>query len=231
VVKNVAGLDIGKLMIGSFGTLAVIASLNFRLHPMPAATRTFVQDFEQMTDAMGARDKLLKGRLQPAAIDLLKLAGGYRLAIQAGGSPAVLDRYSRELLRARVREGAEEDVLWRSIREATPQFLREHENGAVLRVSCVLSDVGRVLDSLPVQALARAGSGVCYGYFEQASELSQAARWPPVGTSVVEFAPQAFRESGELWPRPGNDFAMMKKIKDMFDPRGLLNRGRLYGRI
>jgi glycolate oxidase FAD binding subunit len=234
VVKNVAGLDMGKLMIGSFGTLAVIASLNFRLHPMPAGTRTFVQDFEQMTDAMAARDKLLKGRLQPTAIDILKLAGGYRLAIQAGGSPAVLDRYSSELFRARVREGAEEDVLWRSIREATPQFLREHENGAVLRVSCVLSDVGRVLDSLPVQAAARAGSGVCYGYFDQASDLrdsNQAGRWPPAGTSVVEFAPQAFRESGELWPRPGNDFAMMKKIKDMFDPRGLLNRGRLYGRI
>jgi FAD/FMN-containing dehydrogenase len=28
-----------------------------------------------------------------------------------------------------------------------------------------------------------------------------------------------------------NDFAMMKKVKEMFDPQGLLNRGRLYGRI
>jgi glycolate oxidase FAD binding subunit len=227
VVKNVAGLDMGKLMIGSFGTLAVITSLNFRVHPMPEGTRTFVQDFEQMMDVMAARDKLLNSRLQPTAIDILKLAGGYRLAIQAGGSPAVLDRYSRELVRARVREGAEEDVLWRGIREATPEFLRDHENGTVLRVSCVLSDVGRVLDSLPVLASARAGSGVCYGYFEHSTDL----RRPPNGTSVVEFAPQAFRESGELWPRPGNDFAMMKKIKDMFDPQGLLNRGRLYGRI
>jgi glycolate oxidase FAD binding subunit len=231
VVKNVAGLDMGKLMIGSFGTLAVITSLNFRLHPMPAAQRTFVQDFEQMTDAMAARDAVLKSRLQPAAIDILKLAArsgaGYRLAIQAGGSPAVLDRYSRELFRARVVEGVEEDVLWRGIREATPQFLREHDDGAVVRVSCVLSDIGRVLDSLPVQASSRAGSGVCYGYFEQAADL----RWPPIGTSIVEFAPQGFRESSELWPRPGNDFAMMKKIKDMFDPHGLLNRGRLYGRI
>jgi len=227
VVKNVAGLDMGKLMIGSFGTLAVIASLNFRLHPMPAATRTFIQDFEQMPDVMAARDKLLKGRLQPAAIDILKLAGGYRLAIQAGGSPAVLDRYSHELPRARVREGAEEDVLWRGIREATPQFLREHENGAVLRVSCKLSDVGGVLDAFPHQAAARAGSGVCYGYFDQAADL----RHPSTGASAVEFSPQAFRESSELWPAPGNDFAMMKKIKDMFDPHGLLNRGRLYGRI
>ena len=35
VVKNVAGLDMGKLMIGSFGTLAAIATLNFRLYPSP----------------------------------------------------------------------------------------------------------------------------------------------------------------------------------------------------
>lgn len=231
VVKNVAGLDMGKLMIGSFGTLAAIATLNFRLHPMPEATRTFVRKFDQVADVMLARDEVLKGRLQPAAIDIFKSAGSYQLAIQAGGSAAVLDRYSRELAGMRVLEGSDEEALWSGIREATPQFLRTHENGAVLRVSCVLSDVGRVLDSLPAQASARGGSGVCYGYFEQTAELNDILRHPSVGTSVVEFAPPHFREDAELWPRPGNDFAMMKKIKDMFDPQGLLNRGRLYGRI
>ena len=227
VVKNVAGLDMGKLMIGSFGTLAAIATLNFRLHPMAAGTRTFVQDFETVADVMAVRDGVLKSRLQPAAIDIVKSAGAYQLAIQAGGSPAVLDRYSRELARMRVLEGADEEELWRGIREATPQFLRTHEDGAVLRVSCVLSEVGRVLEALPDQALARAGSGVCYGYFARAADLRHA----PVGTSVVEFAPGEFREKAEIWPQPGNDFAMMKRIKEMFDPQGLLNRGRLYGRI
>ncbi len=227
VVKNVAGLDMGKLMIGSFGTLAAMATLNFRVYPMPAGTRTFVQEFDKAADVMAARDSVLKSRLQPAAIDIVKSRGSYRLAIQAGGSPAVLDRYSRELFRMRVLEGTEEEVLWQGIRETTPQFLRTHDQGAVLRVSCVLSDVGPVLEAMPAQALARAGSGVCYGYFEQAADL----RYPPVGTSVVEFAPPDFREKQDLWPQPGNDFAMMKKIKEMFDPQGLLNRGRLFGRI
>ncbi len=229
VVKNVAGLDMGKLMIGSFGTLAAISVINFRLHPMPAETRTFVREFVRVTEAVGARDKILKSALQPAAVDIIKSAAGYDLMIQAGGSRAVLDRYSRELGEARVVEGAEEDALWQGIREFTPRFLAEHELGVVLRISCTLSEVGRVLESLPAPAIVRAGSGVCYGYFSQIGELRSIGDL--YRRSVVEFAPQTVREAAELWPEPGSDFAMMKKVKEMFDPQFLLNRGRLYGRI
>ncbi|MBV9771959.1 MAG: FAD-binding oxidoreductase [Bryobacterales bacterium] len=227
VVKNVAGLDMGKLLIGSFGTLAAIATLNFRLYPIPAKTRTFVQEFDEVAGVIAARDEVLKSSLQPAAIEILKSDGRYQLAIQAGGSPAVLDRYSRDLFRARVLEGAGEETLWRGIRESTPQFLRANPNGAILRTSCVLSDVGRVIESLPARASARGGSAVCYGYFENAADLL----YPSTGVSAVEFAPPDFRENTELWPHPGSGFAMMKKIKEMFDPHSLLNRGRLYGRI
>lgn len=45
VVKNVAGLDMGKLMIGSFGTLAAIAVVNFKLAPMPEVERSFLLPF------------------------------------------------------------------------------------------------------------------------------------------------------------------------------------------
>ena len=50
MVKNVAGLDMAKLMIGSFGTLAVITSVNFRIHSLPERTRTFVFTFSQLED-------------------------------------------------------------------------------------------------------------------------------------------------------------------------------------
>src|SRR5579872_6146161 len=227
VVKNVAGLDMAKLMIGSFGTLAAIAVVNFKLQPRPAGSRTFKQEFVRAAETIAARDKILKSQLQPAAVDIIKSPQGYDLLVQAGGSPAVLDRYARELSAFRVLDEEQEFTLWDNLREFTPDFLRDHPDGAVVRVSCALSEVGNVLESLPTPALARAGSGICYGYFQELRRL----RLPALGKSLVEFAPQSYRETAELWPGPGNDFGMMKKVKEMFDPHGLLNRRRLYGRL
>ncbi len=104
VVKNVAGLDMGKLMIGSFGTLAAMAILNFKLLPMPQVERFFLLSFDKLESAIAARDKILNSVLQPASLDLLNAKAaqilgwsGCILAVQAGGNAAVIDRYEREL--------------------------------------------------------------------------------------------------------------------------------------
>jgi FAD/FMN-containing dehydrogenase len=49
--------------------------------------------------------------------------------------------------------------------------------------------------------------------------------------TVIEFSPQECKHSLELWPAPGGDFEIMRRVKNLFDPSNLLNRGRLYGRI
>ncbi len=53
---------------------------------------------------------------------------------------------------------------------------------------------------------------------------------------MVEYAPDEVRTSKQLWLAGGSwadpgTFDMMKKIKQMFDPKNLLNRSRLYGRL
>src|SRR2546428_3915872 len=93
VVKNVAGLDMGKLMIGSFGTLAAIAVVNFKLQPMPQVERLFPLTFDTLDAAIAGRDAILNGVLQPSSLDLLNAAAaqvvgwsGHILAVQVGGN-------------------------------------------------------------------------------------------------------------------------------------------------
>src|SRR5271165_5007543 len=223
VVKNVAGLDMGKLMIGSFGTLAVIATVNFKVFPQPAATRSFAKQFPSVSEAIAERDRILRSTLQPAAVDILKLQDRCELYVQAGGSAQVLDRYSRELSGFDSLEGSDERDLWDRLREFTADYLKAHPDTAVVRCSGTLSEVGPVLESLPVPALARAGSGVCYGFFSDPEKA--------LGKGVIEFAPSPLRQRGPLWPTVGTDFAIMERVKLLFDPGRLLNPGRLYGRI
>ena len=62
VVKNVAGFDVAKLLVGSLGTLAVITEVAFRLHPLPAASRTVVLESRSVDDLCEFATRV--GRLQ-----------------------------------------------------------------------------------------------------------------------------------------------------------------------
>lgn len=243
VVKNVAGLDMGKLMIGSFGTLAAIAVVNFKLSPRPEVEQTTLLSFESAALAVAARDRLLQSVLQPSAVDLLNpLAGaptnlrGYTLAVQYGGNALTVERYARELGSfgsATPMTGADEQKFWRQIQSGPQRFMEKFTDGAVVRVSAPLKQLEQLLAALEVPVVARAATGVSYAYFnrcEAAAKWLGSARgkqWP----AVMEFSPQAEKSKFDLWPSPGSDFAMMKKVKHLFDPNNLLNNGRLYRHI
>jgi glycolate oxidase FAD binding subunit len=241
VVKNVAGLDMAKLLIGSFGTLAAIAVVNFKLGPIPPFTRTFLLESGSLREAISVRNRILGSVLQPAAIDLLNPHAaalvrrkGWLLAIEAGGNAAVIERYGRELQGAEPLEGIEEEAFWQRIRDFTPAFLTGTPEGAVVRVSCTLAALEEVAGVPDCPVVARAGSGVCWAYFRDcaaASEWMKTTCLPRGWKVVMEFAPPERKPELDLWPNPGADFEIMKKVKDMFDPAHRLNPGRLYGRI
>lgn len=245
VVKNVAGLDMAKLMIGSFGTLAAIASLNFRLHSIPEATKTFLYSFKDADSALAKRNEILRSVLQPLALDLLSPAAavrvarrGFVLALRAGGSEAVLKRYERELGGAEVLPAADDREFWRTVQEFTPEFLSRQPDGVVMRISTPLQGMPPLLKLIANPFICRAANGITHVY---ASSWAAASRlWKTVSQlqlrAVIEFAPGAIRESEELWRIPVDGpereaFVMMEKVKQMFDPGRLLNRNRLYGRI
>ncbi len=103
VVKNVAGYDLHKLMIGAFGTLGVITSVNFRLHSKPQCTQSFsvsAPDAEPLGKLML---KLLHAQLSTVAIQLRGTAAGFDLDIQL----ASLGRSSAYTSRCAGGDGAE----------------------------------------------------------------------------------------------------------------------------
>jgi glycolate oxidase FAD binding subunit len=229
VVKNVAGLDMGKLMIGSFGTLAAIAVVNFRLHPVPPYTRTFIKRFASAEETAIERRRLLSSVLQPMAVDVVNPPAaerlglqGWNLLVEAGGNAAVIERYSRELIGY---ETADEDI-WRHVRDFIPDFLREHPDGAVVRLPLLSTNLESTMAALPVPVLARGGAFLAYACFANARQAA------PRDNGVIEFASPESKSAGlQQWPAPGGDFAIMRSIKELFDPHGLLNPGRLFGRI
>jgi glycolate oxidase FAD binding subunit len=240
VVKNVAGLDVQKALIGSFGTLAAIASVNFKLAPLPEASRTFVFAFDTAEECIAARDRVLVSVLQPAAIDILnpaaaKLAGrdGFVLAIRAGGSEAVLARYARELAGSQALEGAREAAFWYTVQEFAPEWVGHASTRSIVRVGHPLSELGEVLKSAPGACVSRAGNGVAYLAFDHVDALQawMLATQSKLWSRVVEWSGAEVRSAVELWPAAQEDFALMERLKLLFDPQRQLNRGRLYGRL
>ena len=71
VVKNVAGYDLHKLMIGAMGTLGVITRINFRTFPLPASTRAFVISFDAMEPSLDLRRRVAESPLRPMTVEVL----------------------------------------------------------------------------------------------------------------------------------------------------------------
>ena len=249
VVKNVAGLDMAKVLIGSFGTLAAITSVNFRLHPLPPAMQTFLFSAPSLETVLLRRDDILQGPLQPIGFDLLSPAAaarfnlrGYVLALRAGGSQAVLARYERELPGSAILRGSDDANFWERVREFTPEFLQRQLGGAVVvRIGTRLDQLGGLLRLVTGPCIARAASGVAYVYLSSLQSLPVFWRAAAENnwTLAVEFASdeaRALRGASDLWlvdesEGAQNGFAMMKGVKRMFDSKNLLSPSRLYGRI
>ena len=243
VVKNVAGLDMAKLMIGSFGTLAAITTVNFKLTPMPAVSRTVLLSFNDLKATMAARDAAIRGFLNPAAVDVMNpvLAAqldlkGFVLALLFAGNQAVIERShveAQKLGTVRSLTPDEERKFWSGIRQITPRHLEKFKDGAVVRASTTLTECGDAMAGIEGAGHAHAASGIVRAWFSRPDAAGRFASacakrgWK----SVVEFSGATAKGQITLWPEPGGDFALMKSVKHMFDPEGLLNRGRLYGLI
>ncbi|PZA08778.1 MULTISPECIES: FAD-binding protein [unclassified Meiothermus] len=119
VVKNAAGFDLPKLMVGSLGRLGVLVELAFKVFPFPRATATLKVSLGRLEEALEAMYKLAASPLEFYALDLEPPA---TLTLRIGGLPEALPA-RLERLRAflghppgtHLLEGEEERGYWRSV--------------------------------------------------------------------------------------------------------------------
>lgn len=88
VVKNAAGFDLPKLMVGSLGRLGVLVELAFKVFPFPKATSTLKVTFDRLEDALEAMYKLASSPLEFYALDLE--TNPATLTLRLGGQPEAL---------------------------------------------------------------------------------------------------------------------------------------------
>ncbi|MCB1884385.1 MAG: FAD-binding protein [Geminicoccaceae bacterium] len=252
VMKNVTGYDLCKLMAGSYGTLAVLSHLTFKVLPRAEseATLLLAGDAAKLLHALRrsvgtAYDVSAAAYLPEAAAGrstVQGVAGAARAAVRVeGAGPSVAYRRDRlkDLL---VGDGldaaavADEDsrALWREIRDLR---LLDSAAPVLWRLSVPPTRAGEMLE-----ALGDAGETLfdwAGGLVWLAASGLEAA--PPErvrgavredGHATLVKAPIEIRRTIEVMPplSPGL-LALNRRVKAGFDPKGVLNPGRLYGGV
>lgn len=88
VVKNAAGFDLPKLMVGSLGRLGVLVQVSLKVFPRPSAAATVAFELDGLESALAALALLARG---PVELDALDLEPPGRLLVRVAGEPEALD--------------------------------------------------------------------------------------------------------------------------------------------
>ena len=251
VVKNVTGYDLSKAMAGSWGTLAVVSDVTFKVLPRSEMETTVVLrrlDDEQATAAMAAAlgssaevasaahlpervaARVLEGALGGDAATLLRVEG-------FGPSVAYRVEMLRSLLGGEVTtvEADGSRRLWADIRDVVPFADGSGSERPVWRVSVAPSQGWKLVAGLRMQAAIDAfydwQGGLVWLRMDAdpESELVRAGVAAVGGghATLVRASAPARAALSTFQPQGGALAALSARLKQEFDPRGILNPGRM----
>ncbi|WP_279480611.1 glycolate oxidase subunit GlcE [Aureimonas sp. SK2] len=251
VVKNVTGYDLSKGLTGSFGTLAVLTDVTIKVMPKPPAETTLVLrglDDEAaagaMAAAMGSSAEVSGAAHLPYGIGP-RVAGGAlgreaATAIRLDGfGPSVEARaahlslgLSRVGLLERL-EGEASAAFWRDVRDVMP--FADGTDRPVWRVSMTPTRAPGFVMALRMHLAAEVfydwQGGLVWlrldGRAEAETVRAELARHGG-GHATLVRASLAERAAVPVFqPQPGPLAALSRRLKEQFDPRGILNPGRM----
>lgn len=253
VVKNVAGYDMNKLYIGSFGTLAVITELIVKLRPLPDKSATVLITSLDAGSLMKLSTSILSSNLLPASIFLGKgiLAESsessreqFALAVRFVESEPTVDYQVEAVLKmiennidASVLEEKEAENFW--TRVTNIDEMAEVAVRMSVPLSLVISGFERLISEEGSRFIvADVGAGIIRAAFDlddkRAVDKINGLRREAAsmgGTLVIERAAIDVKRVTDVWGDAGPTVELMKSIKAKFDPHGLLNPGMFVSGI
>jgi glycolate oxidase FAD binding subunit len=236
VIKNVAGYDLAKLFCGAFGTLGVILLANVRLHPLPMRTATAVGTSADPERLAAAARTIASEPFELEALDVGWRGSRGRVLAQCGGA-APEERAGR--IAAAMRSAgleqpevlSDDTELWAAQRAA-----QRSASAAVVRIAARPSRLGEVIEAVRScggSLVGRVALGTSFAALDPEAVSGLGQRLPDGAGSVLLDGPRGLRVSFDPWgaERDGAAQALMRRVKDRFDPAGSCNRGIFVGGI
>ncbi len=259
VVKNVTGYDLCKLLAGSWGTLGVMTELTIKVLPAPEKTRTVLvmgldaaQATAAMTRAFHLPHDVTGGAWMPQALaaksqaSYVRDAGTSVAAIRVEGPGPSVEYRCRALREELGVFGPTEELhghnsgrFWTEVRDVLP-FAGGGDTRTVWRLSVPPQAGAALAGSLAAGADADAfldwGGGLIWLAIPRSDGASadaiRAAVAESGGHATLIRAPEELRAAVPVFqPQTGGLAALSVRIKESFDPLGILNPGRMYAGV
>ncbi|MBA3611264.1 MAG: FAD-binding oxidoreductase, partial [Rubrobacter sp.] len=249
VVKNVAGYDLGKLFTGSLGTLGVIATANFRLHPLPETARTVAVEVETPQAAQDAAQAIVHSQVEATAVELHWSAETRLVSVLLESIPGGIEAKEEAatfLLKPFGDVRTLTDDEGQNLGPLAPPANATGDDGAI-KVAAPPAELASVLDSIlgagerkgvAVRLTGHAGTGVTYAGLSgdadaivEVIEEVRDIRNRGGGSVVVLSAPITVKEKLDVWGPAGDYLGLTRRVKEKFDPGYAMNPGRFIGGI
>lgn len=256
VVKNVTGYDLCKLMAGSYGTLAAMIDVTIKTLPKPETEATVVvtglddaRAAQAMAAAMGSSCDVsaaahLPKRVMKSFEGIYDEEGATVFRLEGVG-PSVLHR--KAALAALLKpfgpvDHADEThsrALWREVCDVKPFWANAPSgNWPLWRVSTAPTRGHELAAMLPPDAqwFYDWAGGLLWIVLPPSDDAGAAAVRRAAaktgGHATLIRAPAAVRAAVEVFePQSGALAGVSKRVKDSFDPKGVLNPGRMWAGV
>ena len=267
VVKNVAGYDLGKSLVGSWGTLGVIVEATLKLFPRPARRETYTLIGPTLDRVREFRRNILASPIAPLRMAYLSdetsaaprtsasQPEGFEIWIEAGGSERVMARISSEIEAIAKSMGSalapveseRATAVWERISDFRNALARAHPDAVVLKASLPVAQMeaflGRALSITGGAGVRTASVSYLGGETVYLGLVPRNSEWPAEatvaqlraaaeefgGAMIVERAPAELKRRVSAWGETKDDFAVMQRLKKVWDPKGILSPGRFIG--